>query len=431
MRIALVNWSRRRVGGVESYLNTVIPELIRAGHEIAFWYEIDEPSEREQIRLPPDAAAWCAAELGMERALSALRDWRPEVIYTHKVSDPKLERTIIGVAPSVFFAHDYNGTCISGDKTFKYPTVKPCDRRFGWRCLLHYYPHRCGGLNPLTMLKLYDVQARRLENLHQYDAIVTHSDHMLSELIKHGLSPRRAYNFPYYVQNAEASENSFNELAPNEFATQDAYADTFALPSEDGDFPARADESHASWNLLFSGRMERLKGGDFFIDALSSVAARLERPLSVTFAGEGRQRRAWEERAAKLRNHHLNFEFVGWIDRPKMSTLLEACDLLVVPSLWPEPFGLVGPEAGMFGVPVAAFAVGGIPDWLVNGINGYLAPGDPPTSKGLADAIFNCLHSPATHQRLRRGAIEVARQFNIRNHLKALLEVFEKVASSR
>ena len=54
-------------------------------------------------------------------------------------------------------------------------------------------------------------------------------------------------------------------------------------------------------------------------------------------------------------------------------------DLLVVPSVWPEPFGLVGPEAAHHGVPSAAFAVGGIPEWLVDGVSGHLAAGDRPT----------------------------------------------------
>jgi glycosyltransferase involved in cell wall biosynthesis len=428
MRIAIINWSRRKVGGVENYLNTVIPELARAGHEISFWHEIDEPLEREQISLPEDAMAWCAAELGVEPALAALKNWRPDVIYTHKISDPELERTIISIAPSVFFAHDYHGTCISGDKTFKSPEMRPCDRRFGWRCLLHYYPHRCGGLNPLTMLKLYSVQSKRLENLHLYDSIVTHSDHMLSELIKHGLSPQHAYKFHYYVQSSEAQKSLFSETATAAAVTNAGLKPATQLTlgqSVDASGAAR----EAAWNLLFSGRMERLKGGDFFIDSLSSVAATLEKPLRVTFAGEGRERKAWERRASRLRDRNLDIHFVGWVERPQMSILFEACDLLVVPSLWPEPFGLVGPEAGLFGVPVAAFAVGGIPDWLVNGVNGYLAPGDPPTPAGLAEAITNCLRNPQHHERLRSGAVEVARQFNIRNHLTALLEVFVKVAS--
>jgi glycosyltransferase involved in cell wall biosynthesis len=417
LRIAIVNWSRRRVGGVETYLSTIIPELSRAGHEISFWCETEEPAEREEIGLPDGAPAWCVATLGVDQALAALRDWRPAVIYTHKVSDPDLESKVLKLAPSVFFAHDYNGTCISGSKTFKYPVVQPCNRRFGWQCLMYYFPHRCGGLSPITMFTLYGVQAKRLRNLHDYKAIVTHSDHMLSELIKHGLSPQRAYNFPYYVQSRKMNGQS---------VPRDAMVS--ALATDQNTNSKQSPGSH--WNLLFSGRMENLKGGQVLIDALPQAAAMLDRPLHVTFAGDGRERRAWERRTARLVNQKLTVDFIGWVNRQRIEGLLETCDLLVVPSLWPEPFGLVGPEAGLFGVPVAAFAVGGIPDWLVNGVNGYLAPGDPPTSAGLTQAIISCLQDTVTHARLRQGAMKIAQQFNIKNHMAALLQVFNSVTAS-
>jgi glycosyltransferase involved in cell wall biosynthesis len=343
------------------------------------------------------------------------------VIYTHKLSDPELERAALSLGPSVFFAHDYNGTCISGTKTFKSPAVQPCHRRFGWQCLLHYFPRRCGGLSPVTMFKLYGTQSRRLENLRRYDAIVTHSDHMLSELIKHGLSPQHAYNFPYYVQPADTRESLSRRLAQAEAAAS-LIPETTSADSHELEKPA-----HAGWHLLFSGRMEYLKGGHVFIDALAEVAAALDKPLRVTFAGDGRERAAWERRAARLQNQRLDFDFTGWVNRQRIEELLETCDLLVVPSLWPEPFGLVGPEAGLFGVPVAAFEVGGIPDWLVDGLNGYLAPGVAPTASGLAEAIIKCLRDPLVYARLRRGAFEVAQQFNIKNHMAALLEVFTNV----
>jgi glycosyltransferase involved in cell wall biosynthesis len=417
MRIAIVNWSRRKVGGVETYLDTIVSELADTGHEIGFWHESDVPVERAQIALPVQSPAWCADEMGSAGALRALRDWRPDVIYTHKVLDPELEREIMEIAPSVFFAHDYNGTCISGSKTFRFPVVQPCSRRFGWQCLVHYFPHRCGGLSPVTMFKLYGLQSKRLANLHRYDAIVTHSDHMLSELIRHGLSPQRAYRFPYYVQSTKATEPPIQLSQPA------------ITEAEDGaKVSARAGQSN--WHLLFSGRMEHLKGGHVLIDALPQVAASLSMPVRVTFAGDGRERKSWERRASQLQNGKLSIEFTGWTERRQIDSLLEACDLLVVPSLWPEPFGLVGPEAGLRGVPVAAFAVGGIPDWLKDGINGRLAPGNPPTAEGLARAIVACLQNPTAHEQLRRGALEMSRQFNIKNHLKALLEVFNKVTAS-
>ena len=422
MRIAIVNWSRRKAGGIETYLNTVIPELDRAGHELAFWHEVDVPAEREPIELPQDAPSWCVAELGKERAVAALRDWQPDVIYSHKVEDPELEAATLGVAPSVYFAHDYQGMCISGTRTFKFPTIKPCGRDFDRQCLAHYFPHRCGGLSPLTMLKHYRLQSKRQELLHRYNAIVTHSEHMLSELIKHGLPAHQAYSFPYYVQRAGVRSRTNGSAN----GSHDAAADSDALQE------TPEPRARPYWHLVFSGRMELLKGGQVLLDALPRVVEELEKPIRVTFAGDGRARSDWKRKAAYLQQRHadLDIEFIGWALRAQIDALLADCDLLVVPSLWPEPFGLVGPEAGLKGVPVAAFAVGGISDWLEDGVNGHLAPGDPPTVDGLAEAIIRCLRDPLAHARLRARATVLAERFSIKNHITALLEVFQSVAKN-
>ena len=102
-----------------------------------------------------------------------------------------------------------------------------------------------------------------------------------------------------------------------------------------------------------------------------------------------------------------------------------------MPSLWPEPFGLAGPEAGLHGVPAAAFATGGIPEWLNDGRNGYLAPANPPTAEGLAAAIIGCLRDPARHRRMRLAAIELAARFSVERHIGKLNEIFTEVAGRR
>lgn len=426
MRIAVINWSRRRIGGTETYLSSVIPKLFEMGHDVSFLHERNEPATREEITLPEGVPAWCVSDLGTENALAALRDWRPEIIYNHSLHDTRLEERILDIAPSIFFAHTYYGTCISGSKAFKYPVVKPCARRFGWKCLLHYYPKRCGGWNPFTMMKLYLEQMRRLDNLRRYKAVVTHSKHMASECIKHGIATDRIYNISYYSHAAkpnlykgETIEQPFN-ASPTDQASDKTNSPFIGNISE---LPAR---------LLFLGRMDRLKGGDIFLNALPQAEAMLGRPIQVTFAGDGTKRSAWEKIARRLEaeGSRLSVNFVGWVESGQLSSIFGNCDLLVFPSLWPEPFGLIGLEAGKYGVPVAAFAVGGIPDWLHNGVNGYLASGDPPTSDGLAEAIYKCLRDPITHARLCRGAVEVAKGHEIENHLSALTMVFAKVAHS-
>jgi glycosyltransferase involved in cell wall biosynthesis len=123
--------------------------------------------------------------------------------------------------------------------------------------------------------------------------------------------------------------------------------------------------------------------------------------------------------------------FHGWVDREQRDRILGAADLLAVPSLWPEPFGLVGVEAGRLGLPAVGFAVGGIPDWLIAGKTGELAPGDPPTVAGLADAIVRALRDPVHHAHLRRGAWEHARPFTIASHLDRLEPILAGAAAGR
>ena len=73
MRIAVVNWTGRKAGGVETYLDGVVPALAGLGHRIAFWHELSAPADREPITLPEGAPRWCVAEDGAEHALTALR----------------------------------------------------------------------------------------------------------------------------------------------------------------------------------------------------------------------------------------------------------------------------------------------------------------------------------------------------------------------
>lgn len=422
-RVAVCNWSRRKAGGTETYLGNVIEFLHREGYEVAFLHETDAPAARAPIALPEGTPTWCVEELGPAAALDALRAWGPDVLYTHILESVRLEAALLDVAPAVFDAHAYYGTCVGGTKAFKRPVVTPCSRRLGWQCLLHYYPHRCGGLSPVTMVRRYRIETARHALLPRYRAVVTHSEHMRAEYIRHGVAPERAFNVSAALFGREDILPRTDAAAAQGPAERDAAA---GAPSPAPD-PARA------LRLLFVGRMDPLKGGQVLLDALPAASMALGRPLYLTLAGDGPARRAWERRAARLGARHasVRVEFAGWLDVARLNGLYASSDLLVVPSLWPEPFGRIGLEAGRHGVPSAAFAVGGIPDWLVSGVNGHMAPGNPPTAAGLSAAIVACLGDPAHHAHLRRGALERSTAGGPGGSWPLLLEIFSDVARAR
>ena len=82
-------------------------------------------------------------------------------------------------------------------------------------------------------------------------------------------------------------------------------------------------------------------------------------PLDLCMAGDGPDRIRWSRRAEEITRRHegVRCTFTGWVEPMERDRLLRDSHLLVVPSIWPEPFGQVGLEAGHLGVPSVAFRV--------------------------------------------------------------------------
>ena len=98
--------------------------------------------------------------------------------------------------------------------------------------------------------------------------------------------------------------------------------------------------------------------------------------------------------------------------------------MVAIPSLWPEPFGLVGIETLAQGRPVIASATGGIGDWLEDGVGGLLVtPGD---ARALAAALDELLADPERQRAMgAAGRARVASRFTAAHHVAALLAAFD------
>lgn len=80
---------------------------------------------------------------------------------------------------------------------------------------------------------------------------------------------------------------------------------------------------------------------------------------------------------------------LGWVPPHRLPDLYRSAAVVVVPSLWEEPFGLVAVEAMACGVPVIASRQGGLASIVEDGITGFLvAPGD---SEQLAERLEQLL----------------------------------------
>ncbi len=393
MRIAIATWSDRRAGGVETYIESVAAALGALGHEVALWHEASLPEGRAPIALAPGVSK--------ARLDGSLPDWKPDVALLNGLHDPRREARIIAAVPTVVVAHNPNHTCISGLKTWTFPVARPCNRRLGWPCLLHYFPHRCGGLSPATMVKLYARKHELLAINARAQALVTYSAFMRDEYVRHGFEPDRVHHIPYGPGGGDPA-------------------------------PAAVDaDSAGTRRLITVSRFERMKGGHLVLDALAQVAGALAARVELTMVGDGPERDRLEQQAARLANDRVAVRFAGWMSPEERDAAIRRSHLLVVPSIYPEALGIVGLEAARLGVPAAAFDTGAVGEWLLDGRTGVLAPANPPTAAGLAGAIVACLRDEARRVQFADAARRHATTVSPATHARRLVEILEGVVGLR
>ena len=90
-----------------------------------------------------------------------------------------------------------------------------------------------------------------------------------------------------------------------------------------------------------------------------------------------------------------------------MPSLLGNCELLVAPSIWEEPLGLVVMEAKQAGIPSIVFPSGGLPEMIEHGVDGYICADK--TADALEEALRSYLDNPALsslHGNAARNSLE-------------------------
>jgi len=153
-------------------------------------------------------------------------------------------------------------------------------------------------------------------------------------------------------------------------------------------FPAVYDET-GGHKILWVGRMTEEKGVEFLIRAMKKITTVYGDAL-LRLVGDGPEKEKLEELTAEL-GLAKSISFVGRKDQREMTRFYSACDLVVLPSL-SEGLPMVLLEAMASGKPVVASRVGGIPELIIHGRNGYLVtPGSPDE---IADGVIELLGRP-------------------------------------
>jgi glycosyltransferase involved in cell wall biosynthesis len=114
----------------------------------------------------------------------------------------------------------------------------------------------------------------------------------------------------------------------------------------------------------------------------------------------------------------------------EISEIWNGCDIAVVPSTEPEPFGLVALEAMAAAKPVIASNHGGITEIVIHGETGLLiSPGD---SFALAQAVRQLVDNPALRQQFgESGRDRFHKEFTIDRYVDKIQKIYEVIGTSR
>ncbi len=185
-------------------------------------------------------------------------------------------------------------------------------------------------------------------------------------------------------------------------------------------YPKRAEPIR----ILYIGRLASVKGISLLLNAVATVKNNYN--VCLTIVGDGPE---WEPL-------HRQTEAIGIEDvvsfagqQVNVIPYLENADIFVYPSVWEEVFGISIVEAMAFGLICIANHVGGTPEIIQDGVNGFLTADKSP--EGIADAISKAINlSKEEESSIRLAAKKTAEKFSITNTVDNLKETLEEICAN-
>lgn len=355
MRVLVLH--SRYLSGISGENQVVADEariLRGAGHDVITWQPAVDPSTTG-TRMAAQAI-WSTST--SERVRRLVDEHGPDVIHVHSLF-PRLSPTVLRAAPSripvVMTLHNFRFMCLPATYLRDGRICEDCAGRVPWRGVWHrcYRESRAASAALATSLSLH----RAIKTFSRVDLFLAVSRFVRDKHLQAG-----GADAPILVK-------------PN-----------FAPATERRSSPGDA--------VFFIGRITPEKGLDTVVDALPEG-------LELVVVGDGSARAHLEARGEK------RIRFVGAVDASTVSELLRSARALVVPSRWYEGQPRVILEAFAAGVPVIASRIGGLPELVEGGVNGYLV--DPGDEAGWREALTRVLDDDESSF-LGRGAYETWRR---------------------
>jgi glycosyltransferase involved in cell wall biosynthesis len=171
--------------------------------------------------------------------------------------------------------------------------------------------------------------------------------------------------------------------------------------------------------VLYASGSNLNKGPHLFLEAWPTISKEFK-DLKLYIVG---CKNSWVERMAKKMNLK-NIIFFERLPSDEYYNIMYRARAVVMPSIWPEPFGRIPVEANRLGVPAVVSSAGGLPETIVDGVTGYIfKAGD---ADDLAEKIMKVLEKDFDREEIIKHSYE---KINPQKEVEKLINFFESVIS--
>jgi glycosyltransferase involved in cell wall biosynthesis len=373
MKILFINEKGGFFGGVEQNISFTAAALQKRGNECSLIYS--QKSSEPEIFFKEFKSVY--EYLGMEKydklelqdCHNFIRNLNPDVIYLHKVKDLNICESLMDDFRILRMIHDHDLCCPRKHKYFIH-NGRTCQYPVGWRCYadLAFLERRKNNYLGLGIKNINQSMQNILRHK-ELKHLLVGSQYMMNELVINGIDKKQISVLPPCVPRPEIE---------------------WQTPPQKN-------------NILFVGQVIRGKGVDLLIESL----AHINEEFYCQIVGAGNAAPAVRNMITSM-GLDSKVEIIDWVENKELSTFYNNAKVVVVPSRWPEPFGMVGIEAMHHGRPVVGFDVGGISDWLKHDMNGLLVKEQD--TKAMGGAINSILEDDLFANRLAKNAFNYSRE---------------------
>lgn len=392
----------RFVGGAELVAHQVARQMVLLGHTVViFAGDLDSPGEHYSVTVDavdgiavyrvatrtvdhdPNHRNYVHTDIDA-RFASIIQQFQPTIVHAHNLIGLSVRMLILAAQSGarVFVTlHDFWGFCLRNTLLLENGT--PCvDPNACVACV------RGPAFTEWSLRVRRDVMALAFDHV---DGFIAPTQYLADQYIAAGFPADRVQVVPNGVDIAPFVE-----------------AETAA--------PARAAGEVV---LLYAGYFGAHKGLLVLIRALARTQARPR--IRLDLVGEGPldiALRALVDQSGLADQ----VRFRGKIQPAAMPRIYATCDIVVLPSLWPEnqPVSLM--EAMACARPVVASRIGGIPDMIEDGCEGVLV--DPDNIQALADALDRLVADPALRARMGENGRRRVQSYGYAQQAETLAERF-------